>query len=92
MRLAGRDLLALSEEEMRDIRGNDISMIFQEPMTSAQPGDDHRQADRRGVIHAPRGKAALARAVEMLDLVRIPSPERATNIRTSSRAACASAR
>src|SRR5467141_3846122 len=37
IRLAGRDLLALSEAEMRDVRGNDISMIFQEPMTSLNP-------------------------------------------------------
>ncbi|WP_439614455.1 ATP-binding cassette domain-containing protein, partial [Reyranella sp.] len=34
IRLAGRDLLKISEEEMRDVRGNEISMIFQEPMTS----------------------------------------------------------
>ncbi|MGG2479101.1 ABC transporter ATP-binding protein, partial [Rhizobium sp. BR5] len=35
--LNGRDLLALSEKEMRGVRGNDISMIFQEPMTSLNP-------------------------------------------------------
>src|SRR3979411_758817 len=37
VRFQGRDLLQLSEREMRDIRGNDISMIFQEPMTSLNP-------------------------------------------------------
>ena len=37
IRFAGRDLLGLSESEMRDVRGNDISMIFQEPMTSLNP-------------------------------------------------------
>ena len=37
IRFEGRDLLALSEQEMRDIRGNAISMIFQEPMTSLNP-------------------------------------------------------
>ena len=37
IRFAGKDLLALSEEEMRNIRGKDISMIFQEPMTSLNP-------------------------------------------------------
>src|SRR5258708_12983226 len=37
VKLAGRNLLELSEEEMRDVRGNDISMIFQEPMTSLNP-------------------------------------------------------
>src|SRR6266446_4092760 len=37
IRFAGRDLLGLSEAEMRDVRGNEISMIFQEPMTSLNP-------------------------------------------------------
>jgi peptide/nickel transport system ATP-binding protein len=78
IRFAGRDLLALSEAEMREIRGNEISMIFQEPMTSLNPvltigrqiGETlrlHQRLDR---------KAALARAVEMLRLVHIPEPER----------------
>src|SRR6516165_9246790 len=76
VKLGGRDLLKISEEEMRRVRGNDISMIFQEPMTSLNPvmtiGKQiaealilHRNLDR---------KAALKRAVEMLDLVRIPEP------------------
>jgi peptide/nickel transport system ATP-binding protein len=76
VRLAGRDLLTISEEEMRSVRGNEISMIFQEPMTSLNPvmtiGKQiaealilHRNLDRR---------AALKRSVEMLDLVRIPEP------------------
>ncbi len=74
----GRDLLALTEGAMRGIRGNEISMIFQEPMTSLNPvltiGRQiaeafvlHRGIDRRG---------AVARAVEMLRLVNIPEPER----------------
>jgi len=37
VKLAGRDLLKISEEEMRRVRGNEISMIFQEPMTSLNP-------------------------------------------------------
>ena len=76
IKLAGRDLLKISEEEMRDVRGNEISMIFQEPMTSLNPvmtiGKQisealilHRDMDRR---------AAMKRAIEMLDLVRIPEP------------------
>jgi peptide/nickel transport system ATP-binding protein len=76
VRLAGRDLLTISEEEMRSVRGNEISMIFQEPMTSLNPvmtiGKQiaealilHRNLDRR---------AALKRSIEMLDLVRIPEP------------------
>ena len=76
IKLGGRDLLTLSEEQMRKVRGNEISMIFQEPMTSLNPvmtiGKQiaealvlHRDMDRR---------RALKRAVEMLDLVRIPEP------------------
>jgi oligopeptide/dipeptide ABC transporter ATP-binding protein len=73
----GRDLLKLSEREMRKVRGNEISMIFQEPMTSLNPvytvGDQIVEAIR---IHQKRSKSdAWARAVEMLRLVGIPSPE-----------------
>ena len=74
----GRELLALSEDEMREIRGKDIAMIFQDPMTSLNPvftvGDQiaeavrlHERVDRHG---------AWQRAVEMLDLVAIPDPKR----------------
>ena len=76
--LEGTDLLALDQAEMRAIRGNRISMIFQEPMTSLNPvmriGDQiteavclHRKMNR---------KEASKQAVEMLRLVRIPEPER----------------
>jgi oligopeptide/dipeptide ABC transporter ATP-binding protein len=73
----GRDLLKLSERDMRKVRGNDISMIFQEPMTSLNPvysvGDQIVEAIR---IHQKRSKSeAWARAIEMLRLVGIPSPE-----------------
>src|SRR5271154_4795640 len=75
---AERDLLALSEAEMRAIRGKDISMIFQEPMTSLNPVltigrqitetlEQHRGADRA---------AAHKRAVELLGLVGIADPAR----------------
>ena len=74
----GRNLTAVSEDEMRQIRGNEISMIFQEPMTSLNPvmsiGDQiaetirlHRKATKR---------QARERAVEMLRLVKIPEPEK----------------
>ncbi|MES1926056.1 ABC transporter ATP-binding protein [Salinisphaera sp. T31B1] len=73
-----RDLLTLSERQRRDIRGNDISMIFQEPMTSLNPaftiGDQisetvlrHRGGSRR---------AARRRAIEVLDLVGIPKADK----------------
>jgi len=76
--LEGTDLLTLDEDEMRAIRGNRISMIFQEPMTSLNPvmriGDQITEAV---CLHRsmPR-KEAAAKAVEMLRLVRIPEPER----------------
>ena len=73
----GRDLLRLSQAELRELRGNQISMIFQEPMTSLNPaftvGDQIAEAIRR---HKKVGKReARARAIEMLRRVRIPSPE-----------------
>lgn len=76
VRLAGRDLLKISEDEMRSVRGNEISMIFQEPMTSLNPVMTiGRQIAEALVLHRDMdGKAGLKRAVEMLDLVRIPEP------------------
>jgi len=74
----GRNLLELSEPEMRKVRGNAISMIFQEPMTSLNPVlTIGRQISEALVLH--RGmteKAALVRAAEMLRKVRIPEAER----------------
>src|SRR2546425_2738613 len=78
IRLAGRDLLGLSEAEMRDVRGNDISMIFQEPMTSLNPVlTIGRQIAETLTLHQGLDrKAALRRAVEMLRLVHIPEAQR----------------
>ncbi|HRD76066.1 MAG TPA: ABC transporter ATP-binding protein [Hyphomicrobiaceae bacterium] len=75
---AGRDLLAASEREMRQIRGNEISMIFQEPMTSLNPVlTIGRQLGETLRLHQGLGKTeATARAVEMLRLVGIPEAER----------------
>src|ERR1700730_17958932 len=72
--LEGKDLLQLEESEMRDVRGNDISMIFQEPMTSLNPvltiGHQIAEAVR---LHQDLSKAAAnEKAVEMLRLVKIP--------------------
>jgi oligopeptide/dipeptide ABC transporter ATP-binding protein len=76
--LNGRDLTTASEREMRDVRGNDVAMIFQEPMTSLNPvfpvGDQIAEAIR--LHRGAKGKAARARAVELLRLVGIPLPER----------------
>ena len=76
--LEGRDLLTVQDREIRQVRGNDIAMVFQEPMTSLNPvftvGDQiaeailaHERISRR---------AAFKRAEEMLDLVRIPDPSK----------------
>ena len=73
----GRNLVGLSPSELRKIRGNDISMIFQEPMTSLNPvftiGNQIEEAVR---LHQKLGKKeARAKAIEMLKLVGIPAPE-----------------
>ncbi len=74
----GRDLLALSERDMRALRGNEISMIFQEPMSSLNPV--HRVGRQIAeVFRQHRGasaKQARARAIEMFELVGIPAPEK----------------
>ena len=74
----GRDLLKLSEEEMRQVRGGDIGMIFQEPMTSLNPVlSIERQITE--TLEEHRGsspEAAHARALELLGLVGISDPER----------------
>ena len=78
IRFAGRDLLGLSEGEMQRIRGNEISMIFQEPMTSLNPVMTiGRQIGEILSLHQglDRGKARET-AVAMLRLVHIPEPER----------------
>jgi peptide/nickel transport system ATP-binding protein len=75
--LEGKNLLALPEREMRRIRGNEISMIFQEPMTSLNPvytvGSQIVEAIR---LHQDKSRGeAWERTVEMLRLVGIPSPD-----------------
>ena len=74
----GRDLLQLPEAEMRRLRGNAISMIFQEPMTSLNPVlTVGRQIGEALRLHQGLDRAAAtARAVEMLDLVGISAPTR----------------
>lgn len=74
----GKDILMLAEKEMRDIRGKEISMVFQEPTTSLNPvftiGNQIMEAI---TLHQGlKKKEALDKAVEMLRLVGIPDPER----------------
>jgi oligopeptide transport system ATP-binding protein len=77
----GEEILSLSEEEMRDMRGDRMAMIFQDPMTSLNPVltierqlsevlETHRKLKRRG---------AIDRAVELLELVGIPAPRKRLN-------------
>ena len=73
---AGENLVTKKESEMRKIRGNDISMIFQEPMTSLNPvytvGDQIAEAI---VLHQGKSqKQAMKMATDMLELVGIPEP------------------
>jgi oligopeptide/dipeptide ABC transporter ATP-binding protein len=78
MMFKNRDLSKISERQMRDVRGDEISMIFQEPMTSLNPvftvGNQVREAitEHRKVSKAE----AQARTVELFRMVGIPSPER----------------
>src|SRR5260221_241573 len=78
IRFQGIDLLELDDAAMRRIRGNDISMIFQEPMTSLNPVlTIGRQIGETLMLHQKLDRAAaLQRAVEMLRLVHIPEAER----------------
>ena len=77
----GTDLLKLKEEEMRAIRGNDISMIFQEPMTSLNPVlTIGRQISEVISLHqGVSDRVARDRAVEILDRVRVPDAHQRAN-------------
>ena len=76
IRYAGEDLLKANEKRMRQIRGNRIAMVFQEPMTSLNPLHTvGTQINEVLQIHKGlRGKAASARTLELLELVGIPEP------------------
>src|ERR1700757_1112740 len=78
IRFAGRDLIGLNEAQMREVRGNEISMIFQEPMTSLNPvlTIGHQIAETLTLHQGLDRKAALGRAVDMLRLVHIPEARR----------------
>ena len=81
IRFSDMDLLDLSESRMRSVRGNRISMIFQEPMTSLNPV--YTIGDQIGEVYATHRRAgkkqAVARTIEMLAKVQIPSPEKRVN-------------
>ncbi len=79
--LDGRDLVKLSEEEMRAVRGNDIGMIFQDPMTSLNPClTIGSQIAESVALHKKVNKAkAMERAIEVLELVGMPKPKERIN-------------
>ncbi|MFA9423362.1 MAG: ABC transporter ATP-binding protein [Sedimentibacter sp.] len=76
-----KDLLKISEKEMQGIRGKEIAMIFQDPMTSLNPTMKiGRQIAESIMIHQHENKEkAIKRAVELLDMVGIKNPERSSN-------------
>ena len=81
IRLSGEDLVLASEARMRDLRGNEISMVFQEPMTSLNPvfsvGD--QIAEVLTAHHGFSKSEAREKAVELLESVKIPLPSRRVN-------------
>jgi oligopeptide/dipeptide ABC transporter ATP-binding protein len=78
IRFDGRDLVELEEDELRELRGNQVSMVFQEPMTSLNPVFTvGAQIAEAVMLHRQVSPAAArGRAVEMLDMVGIPAPRR----------------
>ena len=93
----GNDLLTLGKKEMQRFRGDEVAMIFQDPMTSLNPvltvGFQLGEAIK---THYPKepDDAVKARVLELLGLVGVPNPDQraTTSTRTSSPAACGSAR
>jgi microcin C transport system ATP-binding protein len=81
IRFRGRDLLSLSENDIRGIRGNDISIIFQEPMTSLNPlhSIEDQIIEIMQLHHPVSAAAARARTIELLTQVGIPDPETRLN-------------
>ncbi len=63
----GREMVGQPDSVMRQVRGDDITIIFQEPMTSAQSASHHREADRRdpGTASRHQGRKARARIIEV---------------------------
>ncbi len=78
IRFRGKELVGLSYNDMRSLRGNSISMIFQDPMTSLNPvfTVGWQLAEAYRAHHSVTKKAAWAKAVESLELVGIPQPDR----------------
>jgi peptide/nickel transport system ATP-binding protein len=94
IKFKGRDLNAMSDEELRDLRGKEIAMIYQEPMASLNPAMKiGKQLMEVPMIHEGVGaEEAYKRALEVVTDVRLPDPKRMLEaIPTSFRAASSSA-
>jgi peptide/nickel transport system ATP-binding protein len=78
IRLGGRNVLAMRPAELRAIRGRQVAMVFQEPMTALDPVHTIGQLLAGSIARREQlgGRAARARAVEMLELVGVPDPQR----------------
>ena len=76
--IGGRDILALSEPEMRRVRGGEIAMIFQDPMTSLNPVLSIGEQITESILahRSMTGRAARAEAIELLRLVQLPDADR----------------
>ncbi len=98
VRLRGAELIDAGEAELRKVRGEQIGMVFQDPMTSLNPvyrvGSQIVEAIRAHDAATPRKEEARGRAIELLDSVGIPDaePGGSTTTRTNSPAACGSGR
>ena len=78
IRFEGRDVLAMGKEELRAIRGGDVAMVFQDPMTSLNPVlTIARQLDEAMITHGRRKREAARRAISLLGRMGITAPERA---------------
>ena len=94
IRFDGEELTTASDKRLREIRGNEISMIFQEPMTSLNPvyTIGEQIAESPASPSGARQEAAARPSVDLLNAVHIPNPKRAsTTIRSRCPAASASA-
>ncbi|HEY6383360.1 MAG TPA: ABC transporter ATP-binding protein [Pseudolabrys sp.] len=76
IKFEGRELLSMPEQEIREVRGNDIAIIFQEPMTSLNPLHTIEKQIREILLlhHGLEGEAARTRIIELLSQVGIPDP------------------
>ena len=93
IKLDGRELVGLKQEDLRQVRGNEIAMIFQDPLTSLDPTKTigYQVAEPVRLHRGVSKSAAPDRAVEVLSLVGLPGPRSgSTTTRTSCPAACGS--